>query len=240
MIWALARLLGEPSCEGQRPTRGGHSTPTVAMVRNRTVFLSGLKTRLDREIAERERSDAAAPPPRWSAAPPLTEDDDWGLETGAPPARPGADDAPDHGLAASLDRESGPAVSGGPGRPEPATTPRSQKGMPDRLRDAIASVRRMSDGGPDGDDQPPEQIASWEAPDEDPPVDLAAARRPGLRVTGLAMASAVVLLVGFGVGALLAGWDLGLAPRPPAPTASPTAGPVARTTEPTARPAPPP
>ncbi|HZA65767.1 MAG TPA: hypothetical protein VE592_02405, partial [Geminicoccaceae bacterium] len=95
------------------------------MVRNRTVFLSGLKTRLDREIAERERSDAAAPPPRWSAAPPLTEDDDWGLETGAPPAQPRADDAPDHGLGASLDRDDqAPSMLQETG----ATTPWSENG----------------------------------------------------------------------------------------------------------------
>jgi hypothetical protein len=46
----------------------------------------------------------------------------------------------------------------------------------------------------------------------------------------------VVLLVGFGVGALLAGWDLGLA-LPSAMTAAPPAGPIARRTEPTAPPA---
>ena len=232
------------------------------MVRHRSLFLSGLKTRLDRDIAERERSDAA-PPPRWSAAPARPEDDDWELETSAPPARPRADDAPDHGPPPTLDRDdwalsappnSGAAVSGEPSHPEPATTPWSENGMPDRLRDAIASVRRMSDGGPDSDDQtpeqiaswpapeqtaswpPPEQTASWPAPDEDPPVDLAAARRPGLRATGFALASAVVLLVGFGVGALLAGWDLGLMPRLPMPTASPPAGPVAKE-EPAATPA---
>jgi hypothetical protein len=214
------------------------------MMRHRSVFLSGLKTRLDRDIAARERSDAA-PPPRWSAAPVPTEDDDWELETSAPPARPRADDAVDHGPPPTLDRDdwalsvppdSGAAVSGGPGHPEPATTPWSENGMPERLRDAIASVRRMSDDGPDSDDQTPEESASWPAPDEDPPVDLAAARRPGLRVTGFALASAVVLLVGFGVGALLAGWDLGLMPRLPMPTASPPAGPVAKG-EPAATPA---
>jgi hypothetical protein len=86
----------------------------------------------------------------------------------------------------------------------------------------------MSDGGPDGDDPPPEPIAPWPAPAEDPPVDPVAAGRPGLRVTGFALASAVVLLVGFGVGALLAGWDLGLVPRGPTPTASPPPGPVAK------------
>jgi hypothetical protein len=211
------------------------------MVRHRSVFLSGLKTRLDRDIAERERSDAA-PPPRWSAAPARPEDDDWDLETGAPPAPPRADDGPDPAPPSFLDRddrapsmlqESGMAVSGEWGHPEPPTTPWSENGMPERLRDAIASVRRMSDGGPepDGDDQPPEQpeqIASWPAPDEDPPVDPVAARRPGLRVTGFALASTVVLLVGFGVGALLAGWDLGLVARLPTPTASPSVGPVAK------------
>jgi hypothetical protein len=101
------------------------------MVRNRSVFLSGLKTRLDRDFAGRERSDAAAPP-RWSAAPTVAEDDDWVPATSAPRAEPESDAIPDHGPSAPPERDdqalSPPqdvdtALDGEPDLPESATTP---------------------------------------------------------------------------------------------------------------------
>jgi hypothetical protein len=234
---------------GESP--GGKSTPTRAMARNRSVFLNGLKARLDRDMAGREQTDA---PPRWSGGPPIAEDDPWAPATDELAAGP--DDAVRQEAEAG-DGQAGEAEPG-PSRaldhPVPAMS-WSESGMPERLREAIASVRRISSDGwpdqawPDEEEPPPEPDDSWEPPEdsweppeeEAPPADpVAAAARPRFRAAGFVAASAAVLLVGFGVGALLAGWDLGL-PLPATMTASPATGPVARGPEPAAPPeAPPP
>ena len=141
----------------------------------------------------------------------------------------------------------------------------TESGMSHRLREAIASVRRISIGGrraandrppehvglEEGLEQPalreapeepvpsetPEELASWEAPEpnagsatpedfvpwrpleREPLVPGAAEGRRGVRVAALVVASAVVLLVGSGLGVLLAGWHLQL-PTGAAPSES--------------------
>jgi hypothetical protein len=161
----------------------------------------------------------------------------------------------------------------------------TESGMSRRLREAIASVRRISVGAwPEAKDQPPErrgleeaperpapwetfeEPAPWEAPQDpepsttlddpaswealEPPAESYVAKdfvpwrplgheppvpaegRRGVRIAALVVASATVLIVGSGLGALLAGWHLELptraAPTEPAtpPAASRTAPPI--------------
>jgi hypothetical protein len=115
----------------------------------------------------------------------------------------------------------------------------SESVMSHRLREAIASVRRISiDGSPDASERASEhpaprgvaeQPALWEAPEEvapsqpsedEAPAPVAAAGRRGVRIAALVIASATVLLVGSGLGVLLAGWRLEL-PSLPIGTAPP-------------------
>jgi len=67
---------------------------------------------------------------------------------------------------------------------------------------------------------PPEQAAPWRVrKDETLPGSPAAGRR-GIRIAAVVVAAAVVLLVGSGLGMMLAGWQIEL-PSPPAGTAAP-------------------
>jgi hypothetical protein len=152
------------------------------MVR-RSDFLEGLKARLDDARAEPEQP-VAATAPRWPVAQTAVEDDPSRPAVGEPTA-PG-DDAPALGdewheratttrqapLPPGLDDRPPPSAEGigaaaasEPDHPKPAKS-WSERAMPEGMRAAIASVRRISTGArPDPDRHKPERFGSWAAPD---------------------------------------------------------------------------
>jgi hypothetical protein len=266
------------------------------MMRDRSAFLDGLKARLESERAGRggPEDDGAPQPPGAPAATDGRARVQGGGSHAPAPSRP----VPELDSRSAADPE-GDAASATPDLGK-APRPWSESGMPERMRQAIASVRRISTGepaaladperAPRGLREEPRRFApadppGWSAPSEPPepslpetpepfpaepfppevaprppaasggfapplfpepseppsggpeppPLDAAEppppgfpeapaaldrpARRPyprpsedepgpgrGIRIAALAMAAAVVLLVGSGVGALLAGW----------------------------------
>jgi hypothetical protein len=69
----------------------------------------------------------------------------------------------------------------------------------------------------------PEQAASWQVSDDEPPAGIPAAGGRGIRIAAVVVAAAVVLLVGSGLGMMLAGWQIGLPSLPTGQTAPPPA-----------------
>jgi hypothetical protein len=87
--------------------------------------------------------------------------------------------------------------------------------MPLRLREAIASVRRISNNGKLGPDlQAGEPLPLTETPEDRPSARAAAARRPSTPVVPFAVATTLVLLGGAALGFLYSGRELGEAASP--------------------------
>jgi hypothetical protein len=107
--------------------------------------------------------------------------------------------------------------------PDPVA-PWSETGMPARLREAIASVRRIANDGRLGADQEtPESLPLGPTPEDRPLARIAATRRSGMPVVALAIALALALLGGLGLALLYGGRDLGRAAVPTPTAASPEA-----------------
>jgi hypothetical protein len=109
-----------------------------------------------------------------------------------------------------------------PDHPDP-TAPWSETGMPARLREAIASVRRIANDGRLGADQETrESLPLGRSPEDRPLARIAATGRSGIPVLALAIALALALLGGLGLALLYGGRDLGRA-AVPTTTAAPEA-----------------
>jgi hypothetical protein len=122
-----------------------------------------------------------------------------------------------------------PPASDESDHPDPAA-PWSETGMPTRLREAIASVRRISNDGRLGADQEArESLPLGRTPEDRPPARIAATGRSGIPVVALAIALALALLGGLGLALLYGGRDLGRAavPTPTAASPEPRAPPTA-------------
>jgi hypothetical protein len=106
------------------------------------------------------------------------------------------------------------AASGESNHPDPAPS-WSETGMPLRLREAIASVRRISNDGRLGAaKQAAEALPVGLVPENGPAARMAAARRRGAPIAALAVATALVLLGALGLGLFYGGPDSGGAALP--------------------------
>lgn len=219
------------------------------MERDRSRFLDGLKARLNQDRAACDRPDAAPEPssnggqtatggdPEVSAT---TAEGLAASETGTATAdqaerpvaktntvtaggqRRCAEATPDPAIPPS-----GQPATTSPGgdagvasEPDHPATPWSESGMPQRTREAIASVRRISsDQATPADDRAPEQAVLGQLLEHGAPARSSATERPNVHTAAFVVASALVLLVGFGVGFLLEGRDPG-EPWLPASTAA--------------------
>jgi hypothetical protein len=146
------------------------------MVRNRSAFLDGLKARLHEDRAEREKPVVGGEPRR-----PGADREAW-VPASSTDAENGAG-APGGGRDAATTPRSAPDLeprppfiaqaNAAPTLPDHRKAPKSwsESGMPERVRQAIASVRRISLEGAQLGDQELEPPGLREAPRPFAPVD---------------------------------------------------------------------